>query len=72
MGMGIEVSEPSLEKNSTLPGMVLDHVLDWKRQEGIIKYANQGRQRVLPQTVAHLLYKFCFLNTSKGYFLPHK
>jgi len=27
MGMGMEVSEPSLEKNSTLPGMLLDQVL---------------------------------------------
>lgn len=29
--MGMDVSEPSLEKNSTFPGIVLDHVLELKQ-----------------------------------------
>ncbi|TNN75328.1 hypothetical protein EYF80_014375 [Liparis tanakae] len=31
MGMGMEVSEPSLEKNSTRPGTVCAHVLETHR-----------------------------------------
>jgi hypothetical protein len=31
MGIGMDVSEPSLEKNSTFPGIVLDHVLEVKQ-----------------------------------------